>query len=73
MEDKRIAGLQEQLNDIAERIDEQYDLAEFENATSETELDSQYVLCLRVLHARYSVALHLLRTGREPKPIKPLE
>jgi hypothetical protein len=73
IEDKRIPGLQTELDRIAAKIDEHYDLAEFENATSEAELDSQFMLCLRVLHARYSAALHLLKKGIEPKPIKPIE
>ncbi len=34
--------------------------------------DNQFALCMRILHARASASLHLLKKGIQPKELKKL-
>lgn len=62
--EQQIANVQRWLDRMADEID--YSLE------TDGEDDNQFALCMRILHARASASLHLLKKGIQPKELKKL-
>ena len=62
--EQQISDVQKWLDYIADEIDVYY-----ESATDEVDLNNKYIECLKILHARYSAAVYLIKKGVEAEAI----